>query len=56
MKCPQCGYAPKKGRPKKIDDAKVRAMRKRGATLSEIAHHFNVTRMSVHHSLKRKNK
>ena len=53
MKCPNCGYEPTKGRPKKIDDAKVRKMRKAGKSLAEIAKKFDVTRGAVQASLNR---
>jgi IS30 family transposase len=52
-KCPQCGYEPPKGRPQKLDDAKVRKLRKAGKSLAEIAAKFNVTRGAIQASLKR---
>jgi transposase len=53
MKCPNCGYTPPKGRPKKLDDKKVKKMRERGASLAEIAEHFGVTRGAIQAALKR---
>jgi transposase len=53
MKCPNCGHEPTKGRPKKIDDAKVRKMRKAGKSLAEISKKFDVTRGAVQASLNR---
>ena len=52
-KCPQCGYEPPKGRPKKLDDAKVKKLAKklgnRGA-----ARELGVTEGAVRAALKRK--
>jgi DNA invertase Pin-like site-specific DNA recombinase len=53
MKCPNCGYEPPKGRPKKLDDAKVLKMRAKGKSLAEIAKKFGVTRGAVQAALKR---
>ncbi len=53
MKCPSCGYEPTRGRPKKIDDAKVRKMRSAGKPLAEIAEKFGVTRGAIQAALKR---
>jgi len=53
MKCPNCGYEPLRGRPKKMDDKKVRKMRKAGNSLAEIADKFGVTRGAVQASLAR---
>lgn len=52
-KCPNCGYEPPKGRPKKLDDAKVRKLRKQGKSLAEIAAKLGVTRGAVQAALKR---
>lgn len=52
-KCPNCGYEPPKGRPKKLDDKRIRAVRNEGASLSEIARAFEVTRGAIQASLKR---
>jgi transposase len=54
MKCPNCGYEPAKGRPKKLDDKKVKALSKSGKSLADIAKKFGVTRGAVQASLKRK--
>lgn len=53
MKCPKCGYEPPMGRPKKLDDKKVKQMKKDGKSLSEIAAKFGVTRGAVQAALKR---
>ena len=56
MKCPNCGYEPPRGRPKKLDDKKVRRMKKAGDSLAEIAGLFGVSRGAVQASLKRSNR
>lgn len=53
MKCPNCGYEPPRGRPKKLDDAKIRALHAKGKSLRTIAEHFGVTHGAVQASLKR---
>lgn len=53
MKCPQCGYKPPKGRPKKIDDQKVKSLKKQGKSLSEIAARLGVTKGAIQASIKR---
>lgn len=53
MKCPQCGYAPPKGRPKKLDDKKVKALRAKGLSLGQLAEKFGVTRGAIQAALKR---
>jgi transposase len=52
-KCPQCGYEPPNGRPKKLDDKKVKQLKKAGFSLSQIAKKFGVTRGAVQAALKR---
>jgi transposase len=52
-KCPQCGYEPPKGRPKKLDDAKVKKLRKEGLSLRAIAAKLGCTEGAVRVSLKR---
>lgn len=52
-KCPQCGYEPPKGRPKRLDDKKVRKLRKQGKSLAEIASKFGVTRGAIQAALAR---
>ena len=52
-KCPACGYEPPKGRPKKLDDRKVQAARKKGLSLAELAEKFKVTRGAIQAALKR---
>lgn len=54
MKCPKCGYHPPMGRPKKLDDARVRKeASKQGSSLSTLAYKFGVTRGAIQASLKR---
>jgi len=55
-KCPQCGYQPPKGRPKKLKDSHVRFKRERGWSLAKIAKHYDVTRGAIQASLKRAEK
>ena len=55
-KCPQCGYEPPKGRPKKLDDKKIKALTKEGWSLQALATTFNVTRGAIQASLKRSKK
>ena len=52
-KCPNCGYEPPKGRPKKLDDKKVKAERKKGKSLANLAKQFSVTRGAIQAALKR---
>ena len=52
-KCPQCGYEPPKGRPKKLDDKHVRGAHRQGLSLAEIASNWGVTRGAIQASLKR---
>jgi IS30 family transposase len=52
-KCPNCGWEPPKGRPKKLDDAKIRKLHKQGKSLAELAKKFGVTRGAIQASLKR---
>lgn len=52
-KCPQCGYEPPKGRPKSMDDKKVKKLKAKGWSLAEIAEKFGVTRGAVQAALKR---
>lgn len=53
MKCPNCGYEPPRGRPKKLNDAKVRAEYRKTKSLAETAKKFGVTRGAVQAALKR---
>lgn len=53
MKCPQCGYQPPKGRPKQLDDAKVKKLRDKGLSLADLAAKFGVTRGAIQAALKR---
>jgi len=53
MKCPNCGYEPPRGRPKKLNDKKVKELSRKGLSLAEIAEKFGVTRGAVQAALKR---
>lgn len=53
MKCPNCGFEPTKGRPKTLDDSKIKKMRDAGKSLAEIAERFGVTRGAIQMALKR---
>lgn len=53
MKCPSCGYMPPRGRPKKLNDAKVKALHVKGQSLREIAAKLGVTHGAVRASLLR---
>jgi len=53
MKCPKCGYAPPLGRPKGLDDKKVRKLILDGWSLRAIAAHLGVTHGAVQASMKR---
>lgn len=53
MKCPQCGYQPPRGRPKKLNDAKVKALHAKGLSLREIAAKLGVTHGAIRASLER---
>jgi IS30 family transposase len=55
-KCPKCGYTPPKGRPKEVDDLKVRQFRLRGFSLAEIAERLGVTRGAIQAAIKRTKK
>lgn len=55
-KCPQCGYEPPMGRPKKLDDRKVAKLRAKGLSLQEIANKLDVTKGAVAFALKRSKK
>ncbi len=52
-RCPNCGWSPPRGRPKALDDAKVRKLRKQGKSLAYIADKFGVTRGAIQKALKR---
>lgn len=53
MKCPQCGYERKAGRPKKLNDASVLCQYVLGQSLAKIAKQRGVTRGAIQASLKR---
>jgi len=52
MKCPQCGYQPPRGAPKKFDHEKAKAMRKKGLSYRAIAEKLGVTDGAVRAALK----
>ena len=52
-KCPNCGYQGPVGRPKKLDDKKVKKLKAQGKSLAEIAAKFGVTRGAIQAALKR---
>jgi hypothetical protein len=52
-KCPQCGYEPPRGRPKKINDREVLKLRKKGLSLRQIAAKLKVSLGAVQASLGR---
>jgi transcriptional regulator len=52
-KCPNCGYEPPRGRPKKLDDAQVAKLRAKGLTHREIAEKLGVTHGAIRASLER---
>jgi IS30 family transposase len=52
MKCPKCGHA-FPGRPKLLDDIKVRELKKSGLNNRQIADKFGVTRGAIQYSIKR---
>ena len=60
MKCPTCnkpGFTPPLlGRPRELDDAEVRRLRKAGKSLREIAKELGVSLGGIQRSLKRKGK
>lgn len=56
MKCPQCGYEPPRGRPKKLDDTRVKALAKKGLNNLEIAEKLGVTEGAIRAALKRQSK
>lgn len=56
MKCPKCGYEPPRGRPAKLDVKRVKAERKKGKSLAEIAKKFGVTRGAIQAAIKRRSK
>ncbi len=55
MKCPNCGFEPTKGRPKKLNDKEVLRLHKKNWSLSEIANKLGVTRGAIQASLRRSN-
>ena len=52
-KCPQCGYSPPMGRPKKLDDKKIAKLRKQGLGVREIGRKLGVTHGAIRASLAR---
>lgn len=53
MKCTNCGYAPPRGRPRKLDDARILKYHEKGYSLYRIADTMGVTRGAIQASLKR---
>jgi predicted DNA-binding protein YlxM (UPF0122 family) len=53
MKCPKCGYSPTLGRPKKLNDKKIKALAKEGWSLQALATTFHVTRGAIQAAIKR---
>ena len=56
MKCPQCGYQPKRGRPKKLPDKQIRNLVNKKYSLAEIAEIYGVTKGAIWSSLQRSKK
>ena len=56
MKCLKCGYEPPKGRPKKLNDKKIKKLTAEGWSLRAIATSLGVTHGAVQASLKRSKK
>lgn len=56
MNCPKCGYAPPRGRPKKLDDERILKLHAGGMRLNEIAKLFNVTSPAILAAIKRTKK
>jgi len=56
MKCPKCGYSPKRGRPKKLDDEEVRRLMDQGLGIRGTARKLGVTHGAVAAALKRQMK
>lgn len=55
-RCPQCGYEPAKGRPKKLNDAAIKKLKAKGKSLADIAEKYGVTRGAIQAALKRTKK
>lgn len=54
LKCPRCGYQPRRGPPQKLNDALVLWCRENTTySLQEIALMFDVTKGAIQASLKR---
>lgn len=52
-KCPNCGWSPPKGRPREIDEKKVRRLRKKGLGIREIARELGVSHGAIRKVLAR---
>jgi transposase len=52
-KCPQCGYQPPRGRPKKLDEEKAKKLRKQGLSFRAIAAKLGCTEGAIRAALKR---
>lgn len=53
MKCPMCGYSPRRGRPRTLNDRQVQALIRGGWSITATAKHLKVTRMAIYNVLKR---
>ncbi len=53
MRCPKCGHQPTLGRPRLLDDYKVRTLHSCGLSLGEIAKKLRVSKAAVQQSLRR---
>jgi len=52
-RCPQCGYQPPRGAPRKLDREKAAKLRDKGHTFRAIAEKLGVTEGAVRAALKR---
>jgi transposase len=53
MKCPNCGYQPPRGAPRKLDPERAAKLRAKGLTYRAIAEKLGVTEGAVRAALKR---
>lgn len=53
MTCPKCGYTPRIGRPRVLDDARVMRWYRRGWPIARIAKKFGVSKPAIAQSLRR---
>lgn len=52
--CPRCKFKPKLGRPRELDDRKVKALRRAKWSVQAIAAKFDVSKTAVYKALARK--